>query len=777
MRAARAMPRLPTVPAAKVLETTSRLIFHEAVSPWLVSDWAQHDYGIDAIVEITRAQGTGNFDATGHRFAVQLKATEEDIGSRPQAPMRVRPTQIRYWLEGTEPVLLVLCHLPSRQLFWRWVDHSLVTELNLRDAAWIGRETVTVNVLTSQALDFQAKGKIATYVKEFIGSTRRPLAPGRYVELHTQLSLLAADLVRRAQDAGFQSVTKRLGDLEVSVRSSMYVVALTGPARAGKSTLLNALIGREVSPVGRLPTTAVSLLVMAGARDEAEVVLANDERVRGEPTAAFLEQFATQEKNPDNCKGVRMVAVRLVSDSLERGVAYADAPGLHDPSADIRTVTETALKAAHAVLYLLDVSPAKNGGFSLNRYDLEDLQRLRVMAERLFVVLNKADVLSNCERSEVATYAQRTLTKYGIWDALPIAPIFLSASAGWSWQQGGRVGTSPLAHLEDAVWTHLLHTNSTGIDRLRAAVTELQRSVDEFASLLATRQLSGTEAYRLRTALEACRATGKDLVAMCRRQNALDEEVVVRLLDAQRGALLCRLRQILDAVPVDQALPTSVQLEQEMQSHVFRMVNEVWIEVSKRFQAFASLVSREVETSLQQARLTTGSEEPTSFQLPQVPSLDVAADSFEEAWTGLFAGGLFGLIIGGPWAWALAVSGWLAGALLGRERRRKREVERVVERTGHVLDTVLTAVHRQMREKISTYLRTLEQRVTDRISVFTHDVEGQLEKHDVPLAPDEARRLAEHERAVREALAILHEAGNELTASQRPQPPRLPPGR
>lgn len=73
-------PRLPTVTSEKVLEARSRAMFIEAISPWLVTDWNQHDYGIDAIAEVTRERTFGdNRDATGKRFAVQLKATE---GSR-----------------------------------------------------------------------------------------------------------------------------------------------------------------------------------------------------------------------------------------------------------------------------------------------------------------------------------------------------------------------------------------------------------------------------------------------------------------------------------------------------------------------------------------------------------------------------------------------------------------------------------------------------------------------------------------------------------------------
>lgn len=746
---------LPTVPLEKVAEERSRAIFKEAVSPWLVTDWQQHDYGIDALVEVTRERESANFDATGKRFAVQLKATNEDISPRAHAGVRVRPEQVRYWTDSTEPVLLVLCHLPTRTLYWRWIDHTVVIDLTRRDAAWIGQETVTINIATTQVLDASAKTAIAKFVTGFRRSARRVLAPGQYLDAQIHLSGLAQDLTSRAKNAGFQSVLKRLSALESSVRGGTYVVALTGPARAGKSTLLNALIGREVSPVGRLPTTAVSLLVTAGAKNEAEVVFADDKRVRGEATAAFLQQYATQENNPDNRKAVRMIGVRLVNELLERGVAYADAPGLHDPSESIRAVTAAALDAAHVVLYVIDVSPAKHGGFSLTNHQLDDLKRLRAMADRLLVVLNKADVLSDAEQSEVAGYLQGTLTKYGLWNSLPSPPLLISAAAGWEWRQSDRATPSPLAALDDAIWDHLLHTNSTGVDRLCVAATELRRGASEFAALLAARRLRGTEARRLRTALAECRRTEQSLVARCRQQAKSEEQFASDRIAERRDLLLDRIQSSLKAVPADQSLPPMSQLEKEIQEQVLSALTDVWQDIGARVQAFATTVSQQVEESLQQARLATDSREQISFHLPQVPTLNLASDSLEEAWLGLFTFGVFGLIVGGPWAWAWAAGGWLAGLVLGSGRRRDREVTRVVDRARASLDAALGGVQTQIQQNASQYFLMLERHITDRVTVFAHDVEVQLRKHGVAIGPDEARRLQDHENAVRQMLASL----------------------
>lgn len=57
--ATRAKASLPTVTAEKILEDKSRAIFSESVSPWLVTDWSQHDYGIGLRAASVAWEGAG----------------------------------------------------------------------------------------------------------------------------------------------------------------------------------------------------------------------------------------------------------------------------------------------------------------------------------------------------------------------------------------------------------------------------------------------------------------------------------------------------------------------------------------------------------------------------------------------------------------------------------------------------------------------------------------------------------------------------------------------
>lgn len=220
---------------------------------------------------------------------------------------------------------------------------------------------------------------------------------------------------------------------------------------------------------------------------------------------------------------------------------------------------------------------------------------------------------------------------------------------------------------------------------------------------------------------------------------------------------------------MDKSLPNERALEAEIQKAIVTIFTDIWRELGSRFQVFAAHISQQVEQSLQQARLASGGPGGVRFVLPQVPTLKIPQDSFEEAWQGLFAGGLLAAVIGGPGAWVLAVGGWLAGLAMGRDRQRKRQVKRIVEQVGNAMDHVMASVVAQIQEKIRLFAGSLDRHIRDRISVFVHDVEGQLEHLGEPLSPSEHARFGEIEQTVRDTLSTLALVCKEIELPLDPQ--------
>ena len=81
-------------------------------------------------------------------------------------------------------------------------------------------------------------------------------------------------------------------------------VAVVGEFERGKSSLINALLGTEVPPVGVLPPTAAPTVLERG--DPRCVVEFADGRREQHPLAA-VARFVSEEHNPGNTLGVAQV--------------------------------------------------------------------------------------------------------------------------------------------------------------------------------------------------------------------------------------------------------------------------------------------------------------------------------------------------------------------------------------------------------------------------------------------------------------------------------------
>src|SRR5208283_816635 len=97
---------------------------------------------------------------------------------------------------------------------------------------------------------------------------------------------------------------------ELMQRHNGIDVAVFGRFKAGKSSFLNHLAGRDVLPIGVVPLTAVITRLRFGERDQAEVHFLN-----GTTKNIPLEQigrYVGENENPNNEKQVAAVEVELL---------------------------------------------------------------------------------------------------------------------------------------------------------------------------------------------------------------------------------------------------------------------------------------------------------------------------------------------------------------------------------------------------------------------------------------------------------------------------------
>ena len=178
-----------------------------------------------------------------------------------------------------------------------------------------------------------------------------------------------------------------LAALRDRLDSARLRVLVAGEAKRGKSTLVNALLGRDVLPTGVVPLTAVAATVVrAGPGQEGVQVTFTDGRTDHLPHSSIAE-FGTELGNPGNWRNVRALTVGVDAPILACGVEIVDTPGTGSVHAHNTKAADAALPSMDAAIFVLTSDPP----VSASERDM--LRRVADLSVALFVVLNKADYL------------------------------------------------------------------------------------------------------------------------------------------------------------------------------------------------------------------------------------------------------------------------------------------------------------------------------------------------------------------------------------------------
>src|SRR6266568_1875938 len=186
-----------------------------------------------------------------------------------------------------------------------------------------------------------------------------------------------------------------LDSLRGRLRERRLRVLVAGEAKRGKSTLVNALLGRAVLPVGVTPLTALATTVCHG-QDEGATAVFREGRVESFPLSA-LDDLVTERGNPGNRRNLASVTVVLDAPVLARGVELVDTPGTGSVYAHNTAAAEAALETMDAAVLVLTADPPVSAS------ERELMARVAELSVTMFVVLNKADYLSGYDANAKLT--------------------------------------------------------------------------------------------------------------------------------------------------------------------------------------------------------------------------------------------------------------------------------------------------------------------------------------------------------------------------------------
>lgn len=187
-----------------------------------------------------------------------------------------------------------------------------------------------------------------------------------------------------------------------------FSIVVVGEFSAGKSTLLNALMGKRILPSFSNETTAtVNFLRHSekAANGEAGRVYYNngDDESLQNATLATIEKYVST-KGEDVAKKIDHLDLYLDSEFLKDGVTLVDSPGLNGVADGHREITETQILKSHASIFLF------NSDHPGSKTDFEFLHDLQSRVKTIIFVLNKIDEIE-ADEGETPESVIETLKK------------------------------------------------------------------------------------------------------------------------------------------------------------------------------------------------------------------------------------------------------------------------------------------------------------------------------------------------------------------------------
>lgn len=274
-----------------------------------------------------------------------------------------------------------------------------------------------------EALTYRPGGFVVSYPTSRNDETEAAKGAQHPSRTSTNIQLLLEQAIKQINNLGaeFSSDSEKLLSFKTRLEEGRFHLAVLGQFKRGKSTLLNCFLGEQLLPTSVVPLTAVPTFLEYGPDLRIRVHF-QDERptqefqVKTVPEGtAILDGLVTEEGNPKNRLGIRLVEIQHPASMLRHGVVLIDTPGIGSTFTHNTEVTLNFLPQCDAALFVVSADPP------LTEVEAEFLKAVKSGVDRLFFIFNKIDYLKDQERDEALTFFKKVLgEKIGIDEEYPI---------------------------------------------------------------------------------------------------------------------------------------------------------------------------------------------------------------------------------------------------------------------------------------------------------------------------------------------------------------------
>ena len=267
------------------------------------------------------------------------------------------------------------------------------------------------------------------------------LEKSSFKELKSTIEELISEL---QNDITNEEISNEIKATKDYLNTQKFSIGITGVMNAGKSTMLNALMGREILGSAVVPETANLTIVKHNPTDNAKVFYWNQQewdrikksaeqlesmrdfvnetnKIFGDelknyirPVSRFdevdindLSSYTSAEASGKKCNLVKYVELGSKLDFLSDGIEIVDTPGLDDPVIQREEITKEYISQCDMMLHLMNVSQSatlKDVEFIIDALLYQNISKL-------LIVITRADTVSKEQLDEVIKYTKSSIER------------------------------------------------------------------------------------------------------------------------------------------------------------------------------------------------------------------------------------------------------------------------------------------------------------------------------------------------------------------------------
>lgn len=717
--------------------------FAKCITPWVYTPFDGADFGVDLIVEIVVASDFEQYKPESKYFLVQIKSSAKLNQTDEFINFSVEVKKIFQWLRANLPVAFVVYDTITKKSFYIWINDDLVSYLDKNNPNWGNQSTVTIKIPKKQKINESEKSKIVNYVENWKVAINRFLELGTYFNLKSKTSLIINSYDELANKFQLESVTKSVEQLKLDLDLSIYKIALSGLSRVGKSSLINALLKKKVSPVDIWQTTGVPIQILPGKEDSVEInFLENKPTIKSKFDLNLVEKYASQQVNEDNKEKVYSVTVYLKNQQLERGVSFYDIPGLDDPNDEVTEYSWQTINKSNVIIYVIDSQTAENGGFIFKGEYKRHLVDLIKKKDKIFLVFNRIDLLSPDMIDKFKTQIQKSLTKYDLWDKISDKIYFVSASPNPEKSLSKEKHRDTLEKLENDIWKYLIAESNLGFYRLKKICQESEESLSDFKGLLNTRLLNAEKRKKLDTAISNVKSKLPIFTDSFHTKRNNLKEVISGYLDNRKYIILGNLEDELHKIKSDTSLPNEKAIKNNLVNEAYKAIELTNNQLALQINSIKLDIDDWISQNLKQVKEIVNDDIGDPIDLQELENLKLPDIDLSSAWGMGLLGAVVGFLVNPAFALGIGIVSFLGSLIFSSESIRKKRIASIMGKVKPKYGEAFEKIKYEYQKLIDKQFESIRGYINRKLNSYFIDIQNQL-KNIEPLT--EEQKVAHNE--------------------------------